>query len=287
MTLDRLLAQAAARLSAAGSPSARLDAEVLLCHVLGVDRTWLYTWGDREAPVFEWARFEALVAARAQGQPIAYLTGEREFWGLRLATSPHTLIPRPDTERLVEAALERAASPRGRLLDLGTGTGAIALAFASERPDWSVVGIDLRPEAVVLARQNAERLAIANIAFRESDWFAALEGERFHLVVSNPPYIAEDDPHLRRGDVRFEPQSALVAAEGGLAGLRHLVGEARVHLVSGGWLLLEHGHGQGKAVRDALAAAGYAEIATLRDLGGHDRVSLGRHVEGGTGGGQS
>lgn len=289
MTLDALLARAARRLLEAGSPSARLDAEVLLCHVLGVDRTWLYTWGDREAPLLERARFEALLAARAAGQPVAYLTGEREFWGLRLSTSPHTLIPRPDTERLVEAALAHGASPRGRLLDLGTGTGAIALAFASERPGWRVVGIDLSPEAVALARHNAERLAIGNVEFRAGDWFAALEdgAERFALIVSNPPYIAADDPHLARGDLRFEPHGALVAAEQGLADLRHLVVEARAYLMPGGWLLLEHGHGQGEAVRDALAAAGYGEVATLRDLGGHDRVSLGRHVEGGTGGGRS
>ncbi|MDI5889703.1 peptide chain release factor N(5)-glutamine methyltransferase [Halomonas rhizosphaerae] len=291
MTLDALLARAARRLVDAGSPSARLDAEVLLCHVLGVDRTWLYTWGDREAPTLVRARFEALLAARAAGQPVAYLTGEREFWGLRLATSPHTLIPRPDTERLVEAAFAHGASPRGRLLDLGTGTGAIALAFASERPGWSVVGIDQSPEAVTLARHNAERLAIANVDFRAGDWFAPLidqnGGEPFDLIVSNPPYIAEDDPHLRKGDLRFEPYSALVAAEQGLADLRHLVDEARGHLLPGGWLLLEHGHGQGAAVRDALATAGYGQVATLRDLGGHDRVSLGRHVEGGTGGGRS
>ncbi|SEK58074.1 peptide chain release factor N(5)-glutamine methyltransferase [Halomonas daqiaonensis] len=289
MTLDALLARAARRLFDVGSPSARLDAEVLLCHVLGVDRTWLYTWGDREVPILERALFEALLAARASGQPVAYLTGEREFWGLPLATSRHTLIPRPDTERLVEAALAHGASDQGRLLDLGTGTGAIALAFASERPGWSVVGIDLSPESVTLARHNAERLVIDNVDFRRGDWFTALNveseqsdengGERFDLIVSNPPYIAEDDPHLKRGDVRFEPHSALVAAELGLADLRHLVGEARAHLVPGGWLLLEHGHGQGAAVREALAAAGYVDVSTLRDLGGNDRISLGRHLE--------
>ncbi|TDO12510.1 MULTISPECIES: peptide chain release factor N(5)-glutamine methyltransferase [Halomonas] len=287
MTFDTLLARAARRLADAGSPSARLDAEVLLCHVLDVDRTWLYTWGDRQAPSLERARFEALLAARAVGCPVAYLTGEREFWGLRLATSSHTLIPRPDTEQLVEAALAHAASPRGRLLDLGTGTGAIALAFASERPGWSVVGIDLSPEAVALARHNAERLAIGNVDFRVGDWFTGLDHEesveRFTLIVSNPPYIAADDPHLARGDLRFEPRGALVAAEQGLADLRHLVVEARGHLVPGGWLLLEHGHGQGAAVREALADAGYGETATLRDIGGHDRVSLGRQVQGETG----
>ncbi|MBF8221168.1 peptide chain release factor N(5)-glutamine methyltransferase [Halomonas sp. 328] len=280
MTLDALLARAARRLSESGSASPRLDAEVLLCHVLGVERTWLYTWGDRQAPSFERARFEALVAARAQGHPVAYLTGEREFWGLRLATSPATLIPRPDTETLVEAALARAVAPTGRLLDLGTGTGAIALAFASERPGWTVLGLDLAPEAVRLARHNAERLGIANAHFRESDWFSALAeenaDERFALIVANPPYIAADDLHLSQGDVRFEPASALVADQNGLADLRHLVAEARHYLAPNGWLLLEHGYEQGAAVRRALTDAGYAEVASLTDLGGRERLSLGR-----------
>ncbi len=279
MILDALLARAARRLTESGSASPRLDAEVLLCHVLGVERTWLYTWGDREAPTFERARFEALVAARAQGWPVAYLTGEREFWGLRLATSPATLIPRPDTETLVEAALARAEAPRGRLLDLGTGTGAIALAFASERPGWAVLGLDLAPEAVALARHNAARLGIANADFRESDWFSSLDDtERFALIVANPPYIAADDPHLGQGDVRFEPASALVADEDGLADLQHLVSAARGYLEPGGWLLLEHGYAQGAAVRRALESAGYAAVASLTDLGGQERLSLGRLV---------
>lgn len=276
MRLDRLLARAAARLQAAGSPSARLDAEVLLCRVLGVDRAWLYTWGDREAEPLARARFEALVAARAAGRPVAYLTGEREFWGLRLATDPSTLIPRPDTETLVAAALELAPSSAGRLLDLGTGTGAIALAFACERPGWRVLGVDREPAAVALARRNAARLGIAGAEFRESDWFSALAGERFELIVANPPYIAADDPHLALGDVRFEPKSALVAGEDGLADLHHLVREARGHLAPSGWLLLEHGFSQAARVREALVEAGYGEVASLVDLGGHERVSLGR-----------
>lgn len=283
MRLDALLREAASRLAEAGSPTPRLDAEVLLCHLLEVDRTWLYTWGDREADSPTAERFAALVARREAGEPVAYLTGEREFWGLRLATEPSTLIPRPDTETLVEAALEKGTAPAGRLLDLGTGTGAIALAFASERPGWRVLGVDLRPEAVALARRNAARLAIANAEFRQSDWFSALEAagegedaQRFALIVSNPPYLADDDPHLARGDVRFEPASALVAGDAGLADLRHLVGEARRHLVAGGWLLLEHGAEQGAAVRQALLAAGYREVATRCDLAGHERVSLGR-----------
>lgn len=280
VTLDALLAEAAASLVAAGSPSARLDAEVLLCHVLGVERTWLYTWGDRDADGEATGRFRALLARRMAGEPVAYLTGEREFWGLTLATDPSTLIPRPDTETLVEAALALATTPGGRLLDLGTGSGAIALAFASERPGWCVLGLDIRPEAVALARQNAARHALENAVFGESDWFAALAGQdedaRFDLVVSNPPYIAADDPHLAEGDVRFEPRSALVAGGEGLADLRHLAGAAREHLLPGGWLLLEHGFRQAEAVREALLAAGYAEVASRRDLAGHERISLGR-----------
>ncbi|MFG6178341.1 peptide chain release factor N(5)-glutamine methyltransferase [Halomonas sp. THAF12] len=279
MRLDLLLARAAQHLAAAGSPSARLDAEVLLCHVLEVDRTWLYTWGDREADPEAEARFEALIAEREAGHPVAHLTGEREFWGLRLATSAATLIPRPDTETLVEAALA-VAGESGRLLDLGTGTGAVALAFASERPDWRVTGVDLRAEAVALARGNAARLAIDNARFFVSDWFAAVEeesgGERFELIVSNPPYIADADPHLARGDVRFEPRSALVAADEGMADLRHLVDEALAYLAPDGWLMLEHGAGQGAAVREALAEAGYREVDSRPDLGGRERVSLGR-----------
>ncbi|TFH88256.1 peptide chain release factor N(5)-glutamine methyltransferase [Billgrantia azerbaijanica] len=284
MRLDTLLARAAARLAAAGSPTPRLDAEVLLCHALGCDRTWLYTWGDRAAPTVARARFEALLAARAGGQPVAYLTGTREFWGLPLATHPSTLIPRPDTETLVEAALALATAETGRLLDLGTGTGAIALALASERPGWHVLGVDIRPEAVALARHNAERLSIANASFRESDWFAALVdesgGERFDLIVANPPYVAEDDPHLIQGDVRFEPVSALVAGPDGLADLRHLVTAARAHLVPGGWLALEHGHDQAAAVRDLLTAADYTAVTSRCDLAGHERVTLGRAMAG-------
>ncbi|QTF94404.1 peptide chain release factor N(5)-glutamine methyltransferase [Halomonas sp. BM-2019] len=276
MCLDALLVAAAARLTAAGSPSARLDAEVLLCHVLGVDRTWLYTWGDRAAEPAVIERFETLLARREAGEPVAYLTGEREFWGLRLATEPSTLIPRPDTETLVAAALEQATAATGRLLDLGTGTGAIALAFASERPEWTVLGVDLRPEAVALARRNAARLGITNAAFCQSDWFSVLAtAERFALIVSNPPYLADDDPHLARGDVRFEPVTALVAGDDGLADLNYLVRTARGHLAASGWLLLEHGAEQGAAVRQALAEAGYQEVASRRDLAGHERVTLG------------
>lgn len=283
MRLDSLLVRATRQLQDAGSPSPRRDAEVLLCHVLNVDRAWLYTWGDRQADGAAQARFEALIQARAEGQPVAYLTGEREFWGLALATSPATLIPRPDTETLVETALEKAGGKRGkpgRLLDLGTGTGAIALAFASERPDWRVIGVDLSEDAVALARSNAERHAIGNAEFLLSDWFSALESspqaERFALIVSNPPYLADDDPHLGEGDVRFEPRGALIAGADGLADLRFLIQAAREYLADDGWLLLEHGMQQGAAIRQALVDAGFVDVASRCDLGARERISLGR-----------
>ncbi|MFQ3788347.1 peptide chain release factor N(5)-glutamine methyltransferase [Halomonas sp. A29] len=276
MRLDALLVWAAERLAQSGSASPRLDAEVLLCHVLGVDRTWLYTWGDRSAETFRRARFEALIAARSAGRPVAFLTGEREFWGLALATSPHTLIPRPDTETLVEVLLGLATEPAGRLLDLGTGTGAIALAFASERPAWQALGVDRMPEAVALAETNARRLGIANARFQLSDWFADLVEERFTLIAANPPYIDAQDPHLTQGDVRFEPRSALVAADAGLADLRHIAERGMAHLLPGGWLALEHGHDQAAAVRGLLEAGGFSAVATRRDLGGQERVTFGQ-----------
>ena len=287
MTFDALLKNAAQRLQLAGSPSPRVDAEVLMEFATGRSRTWLYTWGDSECPTWEHARFDALIAARAQGQPVAYLTGEREFWGLPLATSPTTLIPRPDTETLVEAALARAGTPTGRLLDLGTGTGAIALAFASEKPDWQVVGVDVRPEAVALAADNARTLNITNATFLVSDWFSAFTlsspsasspGSTFEIIVSNPPYIAADDPHLGQGDVRFEPRSALVAEADGMADLLHLITTAQAFLSPGGWLVLEHGYQQAPSVRQALKLAGYQSVESVQDMGGHERVTLG-HLE--------
>ena len=284
MTFDALLKSAAQRLQLAGSPSPRIDAEVLMEFATGRSRTWLYTWGDSECPTWEHARFDALIAARAQGQPVAYLTGEREFWGLPLATSSTTLIPRPDTETLVETALARAGTPTGRLLDLGTGTGAIALAFASEKPDWQVVGVDVRPEAVALAADNARTLNITNATFLVSDWFSAFTlsspsasspGSTFEIIVSNPPYIAADDPHLGQGDVRFEPRSALVAEADGMADLLHLITTAQAFLSPGGWLVLEHGYQQAPSVRQALKLAGYQSVESVQDMGGHERVTLG------------
>lgn len=274
--IDALLRAATTKLLVAGSPTARLDAELLLCHVLDRPRTWLYMWGDRTLNDEDSARFALLLARREAGEPVAYLIGVREFWGLTLETTSHTLIPRPDTELLVEAALMHADSRYGDLLDLGTGTGAVALAFASERPEWHITGVDRIPEAVTLARRNAERLSIPRVRFLESDWFTALAGKRFDIIVSNPPYIADDDEHLNEGDVRFEPRSALVAPDDGLADLYCLVKSAHNHLHAGGWLLLEHGWTQASAVCAMLESCGYREVQHLCDLGGQPRVSLGQ-----------
>ncbi|MBR9753999.1 peptide chain release factor N(5)-glutamine methyltransferase [Cobetia sp. D5] len=280
MRIDVTLAAATARLSEAGSDSPRLDAELLLGEVMGRERTWFYTWGDRdlgsEAGAEGVARFEALLARRAEGHPVAHLLGRREFYGLTLACSPATLIPRPDTEVMVECALELAEATSGKLLDLGTGTGAIALAFARHRPQWQVLGVDLIEEAVQLARGNAERLAIANAEFRQSDWFSAVTESGFALITANPPYLADDDPHLALGDVRFEPRSALVAAEAGLADFLHLIATAPQHLAAGGHLMLEHGLTQGNEVREALRAGGFVDVETLEDLGGRERITLGK-----------
>lgn len=280
MRIDQVLSEAAARLARCASGEAatpHLDAQLLMAHVLGRSRTWLYTWGDREIEGVELEQFKDLVERREQGEPVAWLLGYREFFGLRLAVSPHTLIPRPDTETLVEQALLRMPANGARALDLGTGSGAIALALASERPAWQVTGIDIVAGAVALARRNADALGITNVHFEEGHFFSALPpAARFELIVSNPPYIDEGDEHLRQGDVRFEPRSALVAGQNGMADLWHLIDTARHFLAPDGWLLLEHGHQQGGAVRTALLEAGYDGVSTCQDLGGRERVSLGQ-----------
>jgi len=255
--------------------SPRRDAEVLLGHCLGKPRSWLFTWP--ESPVDDTAlqQFNALLQRRARGEPVAHLTGFREFWSLELEVDASTLIPRPDTETLVAWALGLAVPADAAVLDLGTGTGAIALALACERPGWRVTAIDASAAAVTLAQRNARRNRCEQVRLLQSDWFAALRGERFGLVVANPPYVAGDDPHLGLGDLRFEPASALVADEQGLADLRRIIAAAPDHLAPGGWLLLEHGFEQAPAVRELLAARGFRSIETRRDLAGQERISGG------------
>lgn len=268
-----------ARAELPGSDTAALDAELLLAHVLGKPRTYLKTWPERELDSAQLQAFEALMARRRVGEPVAYLLGQQGFWNLDLKVSPATLIPRPDTERLVEVALQLALPDKARVLDLGTGTGAIALALAVERSGWRVTGCDLQPEAVELAERNRQLNGIGNADFLRSDWFAGLAGQRFDLIVSNPPYIASDDPHLGQGDVRFEPASALVSGDDGLTDLRHIVEQSPNHLQSCGWLLLEHGWEQGGAVRELLSSRGFGAVTTWQDLAGHERISGGQWHE--------
>ena len=255
----------------------RVDAEALLSHVLGQSRGWLFAHAgdalDRDVQTI----FEALVARRAAGEPVAYLTGRRGFWTLELEVTPATLIPRPETELLVELALERLPRDAAAdVADLGTGSGAVALAIASERRRAQVVATDASAGALAVARGNAQRLGIANVRFVHGDWLAPLAGERFALIVSNPPYIEAADPHLAQGDLRHEPASALASGVDGLDDIRRIVADARACLEPGGWLLFEHGWNQGDAVRALLAAAGYAGAFTARDLEERDRVSGGR-----------
>ena len=258
------------------SPTARLDAELLLAAVLGKPRSYLRTWPEHEPGAEQLAAFAALLERRRMGEPVAYILGHQGFWSLDLEVAPHTLIPRPDTELLVETALQLAPATPQRVLDLGTGSGAIALALASERRGWQVTGVDRIAEAVALAERNRQRLKLGNAEFRQSSWFDGLAGERFGLILSNPPYIAADDRHLGEGDVRFEPLSALVAGVDGLDDIRQIIAQAPRHLQAGGWLLLEHGYDQAEAVRELLAAAGFTAVDSRRDLGGHQRISLGR-----------
>ena len=258
------------------SEDARTVAEILLMHVLDRSRSWLYTWPESEPDTVQCALFDRLVAARRGGVPVAYLTGRRAFWSLDLAVTPAVLIPRPETELLVELALARLPRDTPRVAaDLGTGCGAIALVLASERPLARVTATDASADALAVARANAGRLDIGNIRFVQGDWCAALATACFDVIVSNPPYIAAGDPHLAVGDLRQEPVDALVAGTDGLAAIRAIVAAAPNHLDDGAWLLLEHGWEQGEAVRALLRERGFIRVETQCDIGGRERVSLG------------
>ncbi|MEE4096038.1 peptide chain release factor N(5)-glutamine methyltransferase [Pseudomonas viridiflava] len=258
------------------SPTARLDAELLLAAALGKPRSFLHTWPERIVSTEAALAFSGYLQRRRTGEPVAYILGQQGFWKLDLEVAPHTLIPRPETEMLVEAALELVpAFAPVQVLDLGTGTGAIGLALANDRQQWKITAVDRVLEAVELAERNRQRLQLANAEVLSSHWFSALEGRQFDLIISNPPYIAETDPHLSMGDVRFEPGSALTSGPDGLDDLRTIISEAPAHLTPGGWLLLEHGYDQGPAVRELLIRHGFERIQTRRDLGEHERITFG------------
>ena len=256
--------------------TARLDAELLLCHTLDKPRSWLYTWPEMEVEAPLVNEFESLLTSRRQGHPIAHLTGRREFWSLNLRVNEHTLIPRPETETLVEWALDLPLPEAASVLDLGTGSGAIALALASERPNWQVRALDKSEEALQVARGNAAELALARVQFDCSNWFAGVTGQRFNLLVSNPPYVEEGDVHLSTGDLRFEPLGALMAQARGMSDLEKLLVAAPKHLHNGGWMLLEHGYNQAARVRASMLEQGFDNIETRTDLAGVERISGGQ-----------
>ncbi len=274
ITVADLLQQSREQLAAI-SDSPRLDAEVLLAHSLSQSRTWLMTWPDKALDASQLAAFTTLLQRRLQGEPVAHILGQREFWSLPLKVTPDTLIPRPETELMIETLLELyPAQPPRSLLDLGTGTGAIALAMASERPDWQITATDQSTTALAVARHNAEQLGL-EAEFLAGSWFAPLGSRRFDIIASNPPYIPQHDPHLMRGDVRFEPISALAAGHDGLDDIRTICEQAPQHLMTGGRLIIEHGYDQKTAVYEVFAQNGFENLLQIDDLAGQPRLTTG------------
>lgn len=278
-TLQQALEQATQQLTDNLDANARVDAEILLCYVLGKNRSHLIAWPEKLLSPPNWQEFQALIERRANGEPVAYITGHREFWSLDLQVSPATLIPRPDTEVLVEQALARIPKDANwQIADLGTGSGAIALAVASERPLCQLFAVDISSEALNIAQHNAQRLNIHNVTFLQGSWLTPLAKHSLNMVLSNPPYIEAQDPHLNQGDVRFEPSGALASGDDGLDDIRLLVNDARHHLLPSGWLLLEHGYHQAQEVMDLMRQQGYSEIEDICDYGGNDRVACGCYM---------
>lgn len=311
MKIAHALASAQAVLAnVSNSGEAKLDAQLLLQHTLNVNRAWLIAHENENLVPEKLAEFNSLIERRAKGVPIAYILGEREFYGLNFMVTPDTLIPRADTETLVEIALAKIAVDKVithtsfrsmsessvfradnyktldsdirrndgvTVLDLGTGSGAIALAIAKHRPQAQVIAVDASQAALAVAQRNAEHLQISNVQFLLSDWFSALEQVRFDVIVSNPPYIEQDDTHLTQGDLRFEPISALASGQDGLDDIRTIIDDCLVHLKPQGWLMLEHGYNQAQAVADLMAQIGLLNVETIKDFGGNDRVTIGKN----------
>ena len=255
---------------------AKQEARRILLELLDINATSLMLYPGRELTEAQLQLLELVLARRLTGEPLAHILGYWYFWDFKLAVAPCTLIPRPDTELLVEQSLALSLPAQAKVLDLGTGTGAIALALAKEKPHWTVTGVDLQPDAVDLAKQNVQLLELANCQIKQSRWFEAVTGEQFDLIVSNPPYIDAQDPHLALGDVRFEPDSALVAPEQGLADIRHICNQAPHYLTPTGWLWLEHGYQQSEAVQRILTEAGFSSVQSVKDYGGQWRISGGQ-----------
>jgi len=276
LTIDAALALAATLQGVSDTP--QLDLQLLLAEVLAKPRSYLYAWPERTLTAAQQQRLQGLLERRRRGEPMAHILGRQGFWSLELEVDASTLIPRPETELLVELALERLPREGVRAADLGTGSGAIALALASERPRWQLLAVDRIAAATALAERNRQRLGLDNVQILSGSWCEPLSGA-FQLIVSNPPYIDPADPHLSRGDVRFEPHSALVAGAAGLADIAAIVTQALPLLVADGWLMLEHGYDQGVAVRRLLQDAGYRAVQTHQDLEGRDRVTLARRGE--------
>jgi release factor glutamine methyltransferase len=281
-TIRTILKQAQAEITAALElpvNEAKLEAQILLKHSLNVNRAWLISHENDVLEQGATTGFQALLNRRIEGEPVAYILGKREFYGLEFKATSATLIPRPDTETLVEAALEQIPLNKPcRVLDLGTGTGAIAIAIAKHRPLAQVTAVDASAAALAIAQENARNLGASNVQCVLSHWFNELSGQTFDVIVSNPPYIAEADPHLNQGDLRFEPGSALVAGTDGLDCIRQIIEQAPQHLEPQGWLMLEHGYDQAQKVADLMKAAGYSAISSVADLSGVFRVTLCRHL---------
>jgi release factor glutamine methyltransferase len=275
MTIDQAIKTGIQTLSNSESPET--DCSVLLCHLLQCNSTYLHTWPDKALTKAQQQAYSAYLAQRLKGRPIAHIIGQRGFWTLDLKVTPDTLIPRPDTEILVNAALEKI-TPKMCIADLGTGTGAIGLALASERADITVIATDYSAAALVVAKQNIAQTRLNNVMLWQGDWLSAITRHSLDMIVSNPPYIEIDDPHLRQGDVGFEPLSALVSGQDGLNDIRSIVEQAQRCLKPLGWLMIEHGFQQAKEVKDIFQQAGLEKIETVKDFGGNDRVTLGQQT---------